>query len=184
MRLTELFEQKYTDKDVNGFGPIYDELFGPIRKDVEQILEIGVDRGGSIEAWLEYFPNATVFGVDLRPSGVHDNRYIEFVGNVTDMDFLLDSFGTANLDIVIDDGSHINREVIEAFTVLWPLVKPGGYYVVEDIQVPQSGRYYPTIGEWFETLATFDMSVKELVVPAYNMLWLKKDFYWQPPEEC
>jgi demethylmacrocin O-methyltransferase len=38
------------------------------------------------------------------------------------------------LDIVVDDGSHRNEHVIDTFKILFPLLSPGGYYVVEDLQ--------------------------------------------------
>jgi cephalosporin hydroxylase len=35
-------------------------------------------------------------------------------------------------DLIIDDGNHHGPTVTSSFRLLWPLVKPGGYYVVED----------------------------------------------------
>ncbi|MFE3638938.1 class I SAM-dependent methyltransferase [Streptomyces sp. NPDC059168] len=37
-------------------------------------------------------------------------------------------------DIVIDDGSHLNEHVLTSFEALFPHLRPGGLYVVEDTQ--------------------------------------------------
>jgi hypothetical protein len=37
-------------------------------------------------------------------------------------------------NIIIDDASHINKLTIQSFMILFPLLAPGGIYVVEDIE--------------------------------------------------
>ena len=36
-------------------------------------------------------------------------------------------------DIIIDDGSHVPKHMLLTFRHLWPYVRPGGMYVIEDI---------------------------------------------------
>lgn len=38
-------------------------------------------------------------------------------------------------DVVVDDGGHTNRQIKTTFDILWPELKPGGYYFIEDLQV-------------------------------------------------
>ena len=45
------------------------------------------------------------------------------------------------LDIIIDDGSHLNEHIIETFKILFPKLKDGGIYVVEDIQTSYWNDY-------------------------------------------
>ena len=45
-------------------------------------------------------------------------------------------------DIIIDDGSHLNDDVIKTFNILFPLLRQDGIYVVEDTQT----AYWPTWG--------------------------------------
>ena len=47
----------------------------------------------------------------------------------------------SELDIIIDDGSHINEHVIRTFQYLFPKLKPGGIYVVEDTQTSYRQDY-------------------------------------------
>lgn len=39
-----------------------------------------------------------------------------------------------NFDVVIDDGGHHFDMIWHSFEVLWPTVKPGGYYFIEDLE--------------------------------------------------
>lgn len=45
------------------------------------------------------------------------------------------------LDVVIDDGSHLSPDVLTTFNTLFPLLRDGGVYAVEDTQT----SYWP---EW------------------------------------
>jgi hypothetical protein len=42
------------------------------------------------------------------------------------------AFGDAPLDIVIDDASHLYAESRRSFELLFPRMRPGGLYVIED----------------------------------------------------
>jgi len=173
--LVEIWKDNNTDKVLNGFAELYDKLFGPIREDVRSILEIGIDQGWSIKGWREFFPNATIFAVDIREEAVstvrNDWHTIALVGDVTDREFMRDTFCRSRYDIVIDDGSHYNTDVFNAFEQLWPRVKSGGYYFVEDIQCPEWDRDHPRIIEWFAEFADKESLVAEF---RWNILYLRK----------
>lgn len=112
---------------------VYEELFGAIRHSTRRILEIGVETGGSLCMWREYFPNATVTGVDLKPCPqVVDRGRIEVVvGDAYSYDTADSIHG--GFDVVIDDGPHTLESM--TFVVLNYLqkVRPGGLLVIEDI---------------------------------------------------
>ena len=63
--------QAYVDKYPNGkpkghtYLPLYEELFHKKKSTAEKILEIGVQRGGSIYMWEKYFSKAEIFGIDI-----------------------------------------------------------------------------------------------------------------------
>ena len=144
--LVEILESYPTDKLNSGFGEFYEELFKPVRYAAKEICEIGIAFGGSLQAWEEYFPQATIFGIDNDRSSVDIvqdsliySRYGWGKGARTFVKWL--DAGTDELrqaadryyDIVIDDGSHKGIDIINAFAILWPVVKSGGYYIVEDV---------------------------------------------------
>ena len=66
----------------------YDRIFAPYRNQTISLLEIGVQNGGSLEIWSEYFPNAVKFvGCDINPNCAQllfeDPRITVIVGDAT-----------------------------------------------------------------------------------------------------
>ncbi|MDF1793276.1 MAG: class I SAM-dependent methyltransferase [Thalassobaculaceae bacterium] len=103
-----------------------------------RMLEIGVQYGGSIGMWAEYFGDqATLVGVDINPAvsvfdGMRPNINIR-VGNQRDTAFLASleaEFGP--FDVIIDDGGHTALQQIETFNFLYPAMTEDGVYVCED----------------------------------------------------
>ncbi len=115
----------------------------PYRNKPINLLEIGVggyqdpDRGGeSLRMWKKYFRKAHIYSIDIfDKSELQEPRITIFKGSQVDavfMEQVCDRIG--DIDVIIDDGSHINRHVIETFKMLFPKLKDGGIYVVEDTQ--------------------------------------------------
>jgi demethylmacrocin O-methyltransferase len=100
--------------------------------------------GESLRFWKDYFPHTTIFGIDIQDkSALQEDRIVILQGSQTDEDFLARVVKRiGSLDIVIDDGSHINSHVIQTFRFLFPLLNDGGIYVIEDTQT----SYWPTDG--------------------------------------
>lgn len=102
-----------------------------------RMLEIGVQRGGSLRMWKKYFGGlSTVVGVDIDPScKKFDEPSLPVrIGDQADTKFLADvvaEFGP--FDLVIDDGSHNQGDVRATFHYLYPRLSLGGVYLVEDL---------------------------------------------------
>ena len=85
--------------------------------------------------WRDYFPRAEIYGLD-RDEGAkkqEGDRIHIFIGDQEDastLDVVVDKAG--GLDIVIDDGGHRARQQIGTLVYLWPFLRRGGVYVVED----------------------------------------------------
>ncbi len=45
---------------------------------------------------------------------------------------IADEFGSAPLDLVVDDASHLREETTASFNALFPRLRPGGLFVIED----------------------------------------------------
>ena len=100
------------------------------------LLEIGVQNGGSLQLWEAFLPKgSTIIGVDIDQKCAQlqfsDNIKV-YIGDATDQRFLEDNFSHQKFDIIIDDGSHISGDVIKTFQELFPKLKYGGIYIVED----------------------------------------------------
>jgi len=137
VKLKEIAQKYNTDKGTDhSYLPIYEQIFLPMRLDKFNMLEIGVLDGASIAMWLEYLPNANIFGMDVdRHEGlVEDSRFTYINCSQSDVERVPTLFANDSLDIVIDDGSHFAEDQILSLHLLWKALKPGGLYFIEDIQ--------------------------------------------------
>jgi hypothetical protein len=125
--------------------PIYERLFAPYRGTNVTMIEIGVSEGGSLDMWREYFgPNATIFGIDIEPSCAEkvDAPNQVRIGSQNDQAFLKSIIEeTGAPDIILDDGSHVADHQIASFRHLWPELKDGGLYIVEDTHTAYWPRF-------------------------------------------
>ncbi|RCG25478.1 class I SAM-dependent methyltransferase [Streptomyces diacarni] len=150
--LTELAQLHGSDKwGTHRYTTHYERHFHPLRHLPLRVLEIGVGGhddpeagGASLRMWRDYFPHARVHGIDVfDKSPLDEARIRTFQGHQADEDFLDHVIAqTGPLDLVIDDGSHINRDVLASFRKLFPVLREGGFYVVEDTQT----AYWPGYG--------------------------------------
>lgn len=127
-----------TDKGskFHNYTAIYEKYFESIRNEKLNILEIGVSRGGSLDLWSKYFVNSSIVGIDINSDckKYETDRAKVRIGNQFDLKFLEDVCKELGpFDIIIDDGYHSSDSIIASFEALWPYLKSGGVYVVEDI---------------------------------------------------
>jgi hypothetical protein len=103
-----------------------------------RVCEIGVLHGGSLEMWQALFPDGTIVGVDNDPGASWPVGTIPVVAEQADPelpDEIRAVAGFGLFDLIVDDASHDGELTRRTFELLWPLVKPGGRYVVEDWDV-------------------------------------------------
>jgi len=127
-----------TDKIGHYYLETYDPILAPWLDKEIKLLEIGVRKGGSLKLWCDYFPRATIVGIDLTlPESFAPGERIKlFEGNQVDTAFLSEvASRTApeGFDIIIDDASHIGELTRRTFWHLFDHhLKPGGLYAIED----------------------------------------------------
>jgi len=119
----------------------YERLLNDFRDESISLLEIGVQNGGSLEIWSEYFSNAQhLIGCDINPECAAlefaDPRIVVVIGDAdkdsTESEILS---RTKILDIIIDDGSHQPDDIVPSFARYFPHLSEGGIYIVEDLHV-------------------------------------------------
>lgn len=139
MKLGDLFNKYGADKTIkHQYDTVYEKYFEPIKNDQINILEIGVYKGSSTLALHEYFPHATLYGLDLfkrvamediEPYGLERCNFIKgdstfpFDTNLTNKKF----------DLIIDDGLHTpvaNAKTLKNFK---SLLADDGQYFIEDV---------------------------------------------------
>ena len=112
------------------------------------VFEIGIWEGGSPAFWFEYFRPKMHVAVDKidREDSAHFRRYVESRGigerlktywNVDQADEgrlreIVQTEFSMPLDLVIDDGSHLLDPTRSSFEALFPFLRCGGLYVIED----------------------------------------------------
>jgi hypothetical protein len=137
--LDELGLKYRTDKSSGGHNylALYERYFAPIRGEKVKILEIGVLNGASLAVWEEYFPNGTVIGADINNAVRRFARPRVEIAIIDQSDIeQLVQLGLKHgpFDVIIEDGSHFWDHQITSLKTLFPFVKNGGIYIVEDLQ--------------------------------------------------
>jgi hypothetical protein len=120
----------------NYFRLIYNDLLSPLSKDVKKFVEIGVNAGGSIELWRDYFKEATIYGLDINVDvALNNNERIELKRVDQSKKEELISFGLEHndIDILLEDGSHKMYDQQITLAILFKSIKPGGIYILEDL---------------------------------------------------
>lgn len=117
----------------------YNRLFQPLRLLPIRLLELGVHQGASMTLWQDYFPVATVVGLDgeAKPASFPSNDRFHFVHGAQDNLALLDkaiAMAGGPFDVIIDDCSHLGCHTARSFAHLFAKgLNPGGIYIIEDI---------------------------------------------------
>ena len=148
------------------YTPVYHELFAPRREAPLRMLEIGVggydveQAGGlSLKMWADYFPNATIVGLDIHKKSLDFPSRIQVVqGSQTDTELLSRlnaEYGP--FDIVVDDGSHMVEHQLISFRALYPLIATDGIYAIEDTQTSFKAEYG---GQPDGSASVFEMAYK------------------------
>lgn len=117
---------------------IYDTLFGHLYGKDISYLEVGVSHGGGLEIAAKLFGNdSKLFGLDINPQckelEVKGLKASIFIGSQTDDTILREIVAHAgSFDLIIDDGSHIQADMIITFLKLFPYLRQDGVYIIED----------------------------------------------------
>ena len=138
MSLSELADHTVTDKDtVHSYLPLYTEHLLRIKDTATKVLEVGINKGGSIKMWADFFTRAVVYGIDVATDRIEcdlTNPKIKVVvANAYDVNFV-QSLGYGTFDMVLDDGPHTKESMLFFAREYSKLLKYGGVLIIEDIQ--------------------------------------------------
>lgn len=146
--LTELSIKYNTDKNPNdhNYISLYEQWFG--RSNVQSMLEIGLGSGASHRMWLEYFPQAKIYGIEYFDEE-NKNTWNNFDGNIPGLNLIRGSSTDPEtwnqipygLDIIIDDGSHEIDDQIKTFELGFSKLRQGGLWIIEDCHCGFEKKY-------------------------------------------
>jgi hypothetical protein len=134
------------------YTEFYYKLLKDKREEVRKVLEIGVGtkeimahcpnyiEGAALYVWRDFFPNAQIYGIDILPHLVFKKHRIEtFLCDQTDkkgLEDLIKKIGS-DIDLVIDDGSHIPEHQVFTCKTLMPILNKSVEYIIEDVVEPR-----------------------------------------------
>lgn len=147
--LTYIFDKYNSDKNssFHNYSRQYEDLLKNFRDRPIKYLEIGVLNGESLKTMREIFLKSNcILGIDINSNckiheDVNNNIFVE-IGDATDRDFInyiTWKYGT--FDVILDDGSHNNKDLITTFELLFPLLNNNGLFIVEDTICYKSSQH-------------------------------------------
>jgi len=146
-KLTELANKHNCDKGTKAFEAHgYTEEYAKYipQEGKYTLLEIGVYHGDSLRMWKEYNSELVIYGMDIDQNSHSyrkDTDPIWFIGDATDPEFLKIVLKVSKTpDFIIDDGSHNSEDILASLIFLYPKLKKGGYYFIEDLHCQQAHR--------------------------------------------
>lgn len=160
--------------------------------------------GASVQAWKAIVPGVELWEAEYDAKCVQaaiDHGQMEGLSAVTGdqgdptvvQKWIQESGG--NFDIIVDDGGHKNTQIKTSFDTLWPALRPGGLYFIEDLQVGRDPRWDDTQGtavmadiieSWTEQLLISDKRVgkPKVTITAENRLPEGVEFIFCQHEAC
>ena len=127
-----------TEHEHHYVSSFYEENFIKFKNNKINLIEIGVQFGGSLYLWNDYFQQGNIYGVDvvdLTDEAINSlPRINKFLNNAYDAEFVKT---LPDFDIVIDDGPHTLDSFIKCIDLYLPKVKSGGFLIIEDIPQTQ-----------------------------------------------
>jgi len=149
MSLYEIIDNSNTDKNTtHSYLSLYQSLLEGKKETAKHVLEVGIGdfgytNGGSIKLWRDFFPNATIYGLDVLPADRvidelhHDKRVVLYTStDAYDETFFTNTFLHRGLkcDFMLDDGPH-TLESMKTFIRLYSqLMTKDGILIIEDVQ--------------------------------------------------
>lgn len=117
---------------------VYERHLNGLRDKEINLIEVGVQKGGSLDMWAGYFPNAQkITGIDIDNECLNlkydDERINVVIGDQGNAAFW-DAFLATNpkIDVFIDDGGHFMDQQKLTFEKVFPALSVGGIFICED----------------------------------------------------
>jgi hypothetical protein len=146
-KLAEKYGVDKCPKILHYYTPEYHKLLNNINP--KKFLEIGIGNyklmsnivgedykhGASLRMWKEYFKDCHIYGCDILEDVIfQDEQITTFQTDQSNPKSLLNMINNiGNVDIILDDGSHIIGHQMISFVTLWNYLNKGGLYIIEDI---------------------------------------------------
>ena len=147
---------------------------------VSRVFELGVWQGGSAALWALTMPLTRYVGIDCRnvdlpfPEGLRRHPrwgVVRLHGNVPQADReslrrIVDEDFDGPLDVVVDDASHMYAHSLASFETLFPRLRPGGMYLIEDWAWAHQPRFQGPGAQWADEPALSNLVMRLVILSA------------------
>ena len=144
------------------------------RRQPKNVLEIGMFEGGSLVLFDKLYRPDKIVGVDIRKDPIealesyrrgrdHLVPYYALSQNDPGLPGVLGKEFPGGIDLIVDDASHQYELSRETFHLCFPLLNPGGLYVIEDWSWSHKPPYQAPDNGWYERPALTNL-ILELVI--------------------
>jgi hypothetical protein len=164
------------------------------RQKISRIFEMGRLHGGSVVLYDQMFDLEKIVAIDHEPKPVevlagyikkHSKSHVikPYYGiNQADRramkTILSDEFPNRDIDLIIDDASHLYDETREAFNISFPYLKADGLYVIEDwAWAHWSGEHWQKDNAYFKERRALSNLLIELFMLAASKPDYIKDIF-------
>ncbi len=166
---TDRFSGKWTH-----YFDVYDRYLQHLIGQEFTLLEIGVSQGGSLQIWKKYFGSKVkIVGIDIDQNSMFtEDQITTFCGSQTNNNFLqhvLSQITTPT--VIIDDGSHVQFDVLTTFNYLYPELACPGFYIIEDVHTAYWLEYQGGINSPFNAVTVASRMVHDV-----NQQWIKQPY--------
>ena len=186
-KVLEAVNHKSRTTDSEGVALLKDRKFFKTELDVVQsvgkvsrVFELGVWQGGSAALWALTMPLTRYVGIDCRtvdlPFPVNLRRHprwgvVRLHGNVPQADReslrrIIDEDFDGPLDVVVDDASHMYEHSLASFETLFPRLRPGGMYLIEDWAWAHQPRFQGPDAQWADEPALSNLVMRLVILSA------------------
>ena len=154
---TQPYKRKNNKITAHGYANIYEDLLKSQKNRSLKILEIGSFYGNASAALFFYFRNSLIYSADINPDmyKYKGSRLINYFVNSSSRESITKNILNQNVefDIIIEDASHMLKDQIISLFMLFPKIKKGGMFIIEEIDFPEK-REEMRIGQNMPDLKT------------------------------
>ena len=134
---------KQEDKKIiaHGYAKIYEKYLEEHKDEYLNIIELGSFYGNASAAFYFYFKNALIYSADINPDMYlyRSKRLKNFFTDTSSRTSIEKNILSRNIefDLIIEDASHMLKDQIISLFILFKNLKPGGFFIIEEIDFPE-----------------------------------------------
>lgn len=138
---TQPYKRKNSKITAHGYAKFYEDLFKPIKDKPLKILELGSFYGNASAALFFYFRNSLIHSADINPDmyKYKGSRLKNFFVDSSSRESIIKNILNQDkeFNIIIEDASHMLKDQIISLFMLFPKIKKGGIFIIEEIDFPE-----------------------------------------------